>query len=220
MLWLLRVFKQHDAISHINKLKIAYLKFLMAIKNLNQILNMDEAGFHSRIEKGRKRKCAYFRNVDSLVTYWQEAPSTTLCLMCWVLALGICLPPTFVFITKENVSFHSKCINEIKNHIICRNSQSGYATKENMIDWIELALKSYSNNVQNQIWDPNTPIFLILDNCSIHNSEIVMTKFHEIVNLKIIWLPLHSSHFCRGLTLVYLAFWRENIERESLNQYI
>ena len=66
---MLRVFKHHDAISHMNKLKIAYLKFLMAIKNLNQILNMDEAGFHSRIEKGRKRKCAYFRNVDSLVTY-------------------------------------------------------------------------------------------------------------------------------------------------------
>ena len=112
-------------------------------------------------------------------------------------SLSICLPP--MFITKENVTFHSKCINEIKNYIISRNSPSGYATKENMIDWRELVLKPYSNNIKNQIQDPNTPIFLILDNCSIHNSEIVMTKFHEIGNLKIIWLPPHSSHFLQML---------------------
>ena len=128
-----------------------------------------------------------------------------------------------MFITKENVTFHSKCINEIKNYIICRNSPSGYATKENMIDWRELVLKPYSNNIKNQIQDPNTPIFLILDNCSIHNSEIVMTKFHEIGNLKIIWLPPHSSHFLQMLdSCLFGLLKREyrNIKPQSVSPKI
>ena len=100
-----------------DKLKITYL--IIVIKNLNQIVNMNETGFHSRIHKGRKRKCVYFRNVYLLVTYQQEAPSTTISLMRCVLALGICLPP---ILSQKNVTFHLKYINEMKNYIICRNS--------------------------------------------------------------------------------------------------
>ena len=170
---------------------------LVVIKSLNQILNMDETGFHSRIDKGRKRKCVFFKNVDAFVTYHQEAATTTLSLICCISAAGTCLPPMLV--TKENVTFQSKSLNEIKNYLICRKSPSDYATKESIIDRIELVLKPYSNNVKTQIQDLNAPIFLIMDNFSIHNSEAVITKFNEIINLKIIWLPPHASHFLQML---------------------
>ena len=120
---------------------------------------MDETGFHSRIDKGRKRKCVFFRQCESTVTFSEEKNSTTLSIICCINAAGQTLEP--LFITKENIKFKSKELNEIKHLLKIAITPKGYANEESMIAWINLILKPYINNLRRFLNDENAIIYIV-----------------------------------------------------------
>ena len=161
------------------------LSALTTVKDPSQILNMDETGFHSRIDKGRKRKCVFFRQCESTVTFSEEKNSTTLSIICCINAAGQTLEP--LFITKENIKFKSKELNEIKHLLKIAITPKGYANEESMIAWINLILKPYINNLRRFLNDENAIIYLIMDNCSVHSTMNVAQNFNAIPFFKIIF---------------------------------
>ena len=184
----------HTVVEHyISDLLIA----LTNVKDPSQILNMDETGFHSRLDKGRKRKCVFCKKCDSTVTFSEENNSTTLSLMCCINAGGQTLEP--LFITKENINFKSKELNEIKHLLKIVSTPKGYANEGSMISWINLILKPYIYNLRRILKDENAIIYLIMDNCSVHSTLNVEHHFNEIPFFNIIWLPPYSSHFLQML---------------------
>ena len=183
------------------------LSALTTVKDPSQILNMDETGFHSRIDKGRKRKCVFFRQCESTVTFSEEKNSTTLSIICCINAAGQTLEP--LFITKENIKFKSKELNEIKHLLKIAITPKGYANEESMIAWINLILKPYINNLRRFLNDENAIIYLIMDNCSVHSTMNVAQNFNAIPFFKIIWLPPNISHFLQMLDSSFFGILKQ-----------
>ena len=170
---------------------------LSKIKNLRQIINMDETGFHSRIDRDRRRKCVYNKKCDTHVTFCQETASTTLSMMVTIAGDGQVLRP--MFICKEDIRFHSDELRSIKNFVSISKSPKGYATEKNMLEWIDTILVPYITRVTEMLPDSNDKVYLVMDNCGIHNSSEVRKRWAEIQRLEIVWLPPHSSHFLQML---------------------
>jgi hypothetical protein len=52
--------------------------------------------------------------------------------------------------------------------------------------------------------DQTLPIFLLMDKCGCHKRE-TLSALYGALNIRIIWLPPHSSHFLQPLDLVVFA---------------
>jgi hypothetical protein len=52
--------------------------------------------------------------------------------------------------------------------------------------------------------DQSLPIFLIMDNCGSHKKDTLL-PLHDALNIPVLWLPPHSSHFLQPLYLVMFA---------------
>ena len=168
---------------------------LSQIKSPKQLINMDETGFHSRIDRERRRKCVYSKSCDTHVTYSQETASTTLSLMAVISADGETLPPMLV--CRENVTFRSPEPKSIQNMICVSRTKKGYASEATMIDWINMILIPYVDKVTGQLPEPTDKVYLLMDNCGIHNSANVKPHWEKIPRVEIIWLPPHT---CKCLT--------------------
>ena len=167
------------------------------IKSLKQLINMDETGFHSRMDRNRRRKCVYSKSCDTFVTYSEETASTTLSMMVTISANGEALPPMFV--CRENVTFRSTELRKIKDRVYVSRSQKGYASEANMLAWIEQILKAYVQAISEQLPDPTDKVYLVMDNCGIHNTARVKSEMAKIERLEIVWFPPHTSHFLQML---------------------
>ena len=170
---------------------------LSRVKSLSQIINMDETGFHSRIDRDRKRKCVYNKQCDTHVTFCEETASTTLSMMIAIAADTRVLRPMFV--CKENVMYTSDELKSIKDFVSISRSAKGYATEANMLQWIDEILVPYVEGVTSRLPDHEDKVYLIMDNCGIHNSTNVRKRWQEIERLEIVWIPPHSSHFLQML---------------------
>ena len=170
---------------------------LRSIETPAQLLNMDETGFHSRFDRNRRRKCVYHLECPSVVTFSQDAASTTLSLMATITGDGTMLAP--VMVCRENVPFNSRELRTIQSRISVTRSPKGYAVESSMITWIEEVLRPYVSCVTAQLTNPESAVYLIMDNCGIHNTQLVREKLMQIPRLQIIWLPPHTSHFLQML---------------------
>ena len=74
--------------------KMAYI--IAKVKTLKEIINMDETGFHSRIDRDRWRKRVYKKQCETHITFCQETASTTLSMMVAIAADAQVLGPIFV----------------------------------------------------------------------------------------------------------------------------
>ena len=167
------------------------------IETPRQVLNMDETGFHSRIEKNRRRKCVFHKKCTTHVTFSEEANSTTLSLMATICGDGGMLPPMFV--CKENVPLSSYELQTLRNRFYVTRSPKGYATEQSMLDWITKVLDPYVQSLTAILCRPDSLVYLIMDNCGVHNTPAVRAKLNQIPRLHIIWLPPHTSHFLQML---------------------
>ena len=170
---------------------------LSKIKTLSQIVNMDETGFHSRIDRDRRRKCVYNKHCETHVTFCQETASTTLSMMVAITAAAQVLRPMFV--CRENINFRSTDLRSIKDFIAVSKSPKGYATESNMIEWIDQILVPYVNHVTKTLPDEDDKVYLIMGNCGIHNTANVRAKWQGMKRLEIVWLPPDTSHFLQML---------------------
>lgn len=176
---------------------------LSEIKSLKQIINMDETGFHKRMQKARRRKCICFLNHNVEPRYSEESQSSQLSLVAAINMAGETLPA--MFITKEKILQNNNEVNMILKYCYVTQSPKGYQNTYTMINWIENILKPYCQNVQLSLNDNNAKVFLIMDNCPSHNSNEIMNEFSKIENLKIIWLPSNSTHFLQQLDGNYFS---------------
>ena len=171
-----------------------------AVKNLEtpmQVINMDETGFHSRLEKNRRRKCVFHKQCSTHVTFSEEGNSTTLSLMATICGDGTMLSPMFV--CKENVPFSTYELQTLKTRFHVTKSPKGYATEQSMVDWIDKVLDPYVRNLIPTLHREDSHVYLIMDNCGVHNTETVRAKINRISRLRVIWLPPHTSHFLQML---------------------
>lgn len=167
------------------------------IKTLKQLINMDETGFHSRIDRDRRRKCVYNKQCETHVTFCQETASTTLSMMVAIAADAQVLRSMFV--CREDVKFSSAELKSINDFINVSKSPKGYATEANMIEWIDKILVPYIDQVVKILPDEEDKVYLVMDNCGIHNTENVRKRWQSLTRLELVWFPPHTSHFLQIL---------------------
>ena len=64
-----------------------------------------------------------------------------------------------------------------------------------MIEWIDKVLTPYVEQFMKMLPDESDKIYLIMDNCGIHNSANVRRKWQTLERLELVWFPPHTSHF-------------------------
>ena len=170
---------------------------LANIESPTQIVNMDETGFHSRIDRNRRRKCVFHTKCQMHVTFSEEKASTTLSLMAAVTGDGGILAPMFV--CKENVSFSSYELRSVITKLFVTRTPKGYATEWSMLEWIRKVINPYVQRVIRSLQREESMIYLIMDNCGVHNTPAVRAEFNKISRLRVVWLPPHTSHFLQML---------------------
>ena len=80
------------------------------IRSLKQMINMDESGFCSRMDKGRKRKCVVSKSCEISPTFQEEDGSSQLTIVSTISLSGDALCP--MFITKEQIKVNGNFAND------------------------------------------------------------------------------------------------------------
>jgi hypothetical protein len=83
--------------------------------------------------------------------------------------------------------------------VLCHTPKA-YQTQESMQKYVTDILAPYCEETRKRLENPDLPMFLIMDNCSSHNNEILSDMYRDL-NIRVIWLPPHSSHFLQPLDL-------------------
>ena len=170
---------------------------LSDIKSPRQIINMDETGFHGRIDKGRKRKCVFIRGLGKRPTFHEERQSTTLSLVATISMSGDSLQP--LFLTKEEVKFQSRTLRLLKERLLTYQTPKGYQNEASMIYYLQQVIFPYIQEVRIGLKDATANVYLIMDNCASHLTPNVRSVIQQIDGLRVISLPPHSSHFLQML---------------------
>lgn len=182
-----------------------YARVLQALTQLRtpkQLVNMDETGFASRIDKGRKKKCVCSKVIPTPPRFQEEKQVSQLSVVVSVNLLGELLRP--MFITKEEIRMNNGPIRTVAQHSVFTRSSKGYQTANTMIDWIRNVWEPYCSTVRTEIGNPEAPMFLILDNCPSHNTPPILEMFRQL-KTELIWLPPHSSHFLQQLDVNFFS---------------
>lgn len=190
---------------------------LSQIRPLKQMINMDESGFCSRMDKGRKRKCVISKTCPVHPTFREDDAASQLTIVSTICLSGEALRP--MFITKErlhiNGNFQHDAIFQLALHF---STAKGYQTEDSMVYWVENCLLGYVQSVQRELEDPEAPVFLIMDNCTVHNAPRVREAFGRIAGLKIIWLPAHASHFLQMLDACYFGVMKAEYRQGKMEK--
>ena len=178
------------------------LQALTQLRTPKQLVNMDETGFASRIDKGRKKKCVCSKVIPTPPRFQEEKQVSQLSVVVSVNLLGELLRP--MFITKEEIRMNNGPIRTVAQHSVFTRSSKGYQTANTMIDWIRNVWEPYCKTVRTEMGNPEAPMFLILDNCPSHNTPPVLEMFRQL-KTQLIWLPPHSSHFLQQLDVNFFS---------------
>ena len=173
------------------------LRAVATIKSPRQILNFDETGFHSRIDKGSKRKCVCMKGPGPEPKFRESSQSTTVSLVATINMMGEALTP--LFLCKESVQFRSRGLQLLKNRLFIFQTQKGYQTEDSMLFYLDNVIQPYIYRVQEEVTDSSAKVYLIMDQCSSHMTPKVKETVKRMNGLKLIKLPPHSSHFTQPL---------------------
>jgi hypothetical protein len=113
-------------------------------------------------------------------------------------------PLKAMFLTSSEPSFRDPNMAELADDILVCKTEKGYQTHESMAVYLREILSPYCLRIRTDLKDPTLPIFLILDNCGPHKKDL-LSPLYAALNVKVIWLPPHSTHFLQPLDLVMFA---------------
>ena len=168
---------------------IAALKKLV---DLRLLINMDESGFGSRPDKGKRKKCVLVRDCKT-TPVWQE--KTDGYHISWVAAItASCdmLRPMLITPRKrQDPEFHDTFLPKFADFVY---SSSGYQTVETMLYWIDNILTPHVRRVREEIGQPDALVILVMDGLLSHFSEYCVERFNQLAPIELIDLPAHSSH--------------------------
>jgi hypothetical protein len=96
-------------------------------------------------------------------------------------------------------------IKDPEFHLLASNlalyqTPKGYQNSSSMGFYVRKILVPYCENLRNVTHEPIPPLFLIMDNCLFHNKQALLALYSQS-NIRVIWLPQHSSHFRQPLDL-------------------
>jgi hypothetical protein len=189
---------RQDVLAYFAELKTA----LVQIQTPAQLLNMDETGFCSRPEKTRKKKIIYRCDCPVKPVFREQTDPNHVSLVATIALSGDALKPMFLTTCVPN--FTDPSIAELASDIIVCRTPKGYQTHESMSVYLRDVLAPYCQRVRDEAKDQTLPIFMIMDNCGCHKKDTV-SDVYAALNVQIIWLPPHSSHFLQPLDLVSFA---------------
>jgi transposase len=175
---------------------------LSQIVDRSQVVNLDESGATSRPDKGKRKKVVYSLHTSQEPTFTAENDVSHVTIVSAVSLAGETLPP--MFLTTTRVVDKCEISHDILTCYEVFKTAKGYQTGDSMNHYVHTILAPYCQAVRRKVQNPNAPIFLIMDNCDSHKREDTMHMFGEL-NVQIIWLPAHSSHFLQTLDVGIFA---------------
>ena len=160
------------------------------------LLNFDETGFGRRPDKGKRKSVIISKKCD-VTPYWKETHDLHhISVVSCVTAACTSLPPLFL-------STRVRLDPDISDTFFERwakyyHTQKGYMTQASMIFWIQNILEPYVERIRNHI-GKDKMCYIIADGCTAHLSPEVNSALNSIGNIKMIFIPPHSSHITQML---------------------
>jgi hypothetical protein len=111
---------------------------------------------------------------------------------------------TPMILTAAEPNFQDPKMAELASDMRVCKTEKGYQTHESMAVYLRDILTPYCLRIRTDMNDPTLPIFLIMDNCGSHKKD-VLSPMYAALNVSVIWLPPHSTHFLQPLDLVMFA---------------
>lgn len=172
------------------------MKFLQHHPNPLLFLNMDESGFGRRPEKG-KRKSVLVSKKCQIHPFWRETTDAH------HISLVMCVSAACSYLRPLLLSTRKRMDLDISDTFFKRcfeytTTPKGYQTAGSMLFWVTEILKPYVE-LMRCMCDGNKTCYLILDGCTAHFNEDVMSEIEKIGDVKIIPIPAHSSHLSQIL---------------------
>jgi hypothetical protein len=180
---------------------------LSVMRTPAQLLNMDETGFAARPWMGKKKEVVYALDCKVGATWRQKADQKHVSLVATIALSPVQIKP--MFLVTSAVTTHSSELKSLAGYLELYHTERGYQNEHSMAFYIEKILKPYCDKLRKEMNDPDLPIFLIMDNCSSHNRPALL-GLYAAYNIKVIWLPAHSSHFLQPLDLALFANLKRN----------
>jgi hypothetical protein len=190
--------KKEDVEAYFAELRHA---LAMIIDN-NQILNMDETGICARPTKGKKRKIVYCKDCKTNPTWTEDTQSDHVSLVSTITLGGKLLTPMYLHRCYVN-PYHPELV-KIWPQPVFAQTPKGYQTAQSMFVYVTEVIAPYVQELRMRYRNNKLPVWLIMDNCGPHRTEILMQAYKDL-KLNIIWLPPHSSHFLQPLDLGFFA---------------
>jgi hypothetical protein len=102
----------------------------------------------------------------------------------------------------------------MSSHLALYETTKWYQNSHSMEFYVRDILAPYCEYLRNAMHNPVLPVFLIMDNCPSHNKRELLTLYTQY-NIRVIWLPAHSSHFLQPLDLGLCGEWKGRYQRFS-----
>jgi hypothetical protein len=169
---------------------------LSDIVDPTQVINVDESGASSRPNKGKRKRIVYSPLIPKIPTFKEERDVTHVSIVAGVSLSGETLRPMYLTVTE--VKDKSEMAHDLLQSSEIFKTTKGYQTGESMSHYILTILAPYCEKVRTRLNNPDAPIFLIMDNCESHRMPFLLDMYAQL-NVKVIWLPAHRSHFLQTL---------------------
>jgi hypothetical protein len=107
-------------------------------------------------------------------------------------------PLKLMSLAKTQIPFNDSELQGIREDMVVCKTRKAYQTHQSMTSYIIEILTPNCEQLRNELGDGDLPVFLIMDNCSSHNTALLLAMSEEI-GVTVILLPPHSSHFLQPL---------------------
>ena len=185
---------------------------LSTIQDFGLVINMDETGFMSKPQKGKKMKCLIFNDCEILPFRTARPDYRDISLASAITLDGHILKNTIIT-SRKTLDSDLLTETDIPEKFKIIHTESGYMNEEAMIIWILEVLKPYIISRRTESGIINSPALLILDNCPTHKTERVQAAFNEIPNLNVIFLPPNATHLLQPLDLFFFIQLKLNYQQ-------
>jgi hypothetical protein len=178
----------------------------------DQTHNMDETGCDSRPTKAQKKTIVDSKVCITKAVCREESDLKHVSLVATMNLLGQRLKPRYF--RMNNVALRAPDLQLLSGNLVLYQMPKRYQNSYSMDFYVCKILAPYCENFRNVMHDPTLPVFLIMDNCPSHNQLAPLTLYAQ-ENIRVIWLPPHSSHFLQPLDLGLFGELNGRYQRSS-----
>jgi hypothetical protein len=146
-------------------------------------------------ERQEEGNC-YSKKCTTKAALREEIDLNHVSLLATINLLGQRLKPLYLITNK--VAVKDSELELMSNSLALSQTRKGYQNSHSMAFDVREILATYCENLRDVMHDTTLPVFLIMDNCSSHNKQELLDLYTRH-NIKVIWLPPHSSHFLQPL---------------------